>query len=692
MTDPLPGDIFTVGQVLNNTYQIDRILGRGGTGEVYLASNQITGRQVAIKALNAAFSGNADYIELMKREEEMRAIQHDAVVRYTECSRSDDGHVFLVMDFVDGPPLSDVMATRQMDPRALLIIAHRVLEGLEATHHQGIIHRDLSPDNVVLRGGDPAEATLIDFGIAKDTAAGARTIVGSDFAGKYEYSAPEQFEGTADARTDLYALGATLLAAFRGETPFVRATPGEIIRRKQSPLDTQGVPDPLKGVIDKLTHPNPKERPENAAVMAAEVSHLLNPNKRDTRDKSKRRFPLVPVLGGIGAVIVGVIVWNSGYFDPPPPPPEPQTYQLSLTFDHEAPPVFSSLAPTEIAAATLRDAVTAAYGQIPGGEMTIAPGMPSDAWVAQASELVTLLADLDNGALQITTQNARITGLAADLATKSELTNALDRFETATNWQVASDIIAGPVTVTQDQLLGAIEPMVDCGTLSLSGGAGSAFALSDVITLRGDVAEQASLDRVVQAMTPLIGERPIIQEVRVLNAQLCAIRSVLNGVPTDVVSITMSNGETGERNLSGVFTTGQNPVVDVVIPDRFAQGALWVLAINPDGSVFNVVPNIYNEEFRIDALANAEAGLHRIRVLHSIEAFSQNNQVLAFRIQEGEYGKSEIVAILSRESLFDGRRPTTESVGSVVQALTEVLETRPENILGVTSSIVDARP
>lgn len=65
---------------------------------------------VAIKALNRAFSGNADYLELMKREEEMREIRHDAVVRYTDCSRSAEGHVYLVMDYVDGTPLSEAMA------------------------------------------------------------------------------------------------------------------------------------------------------------------------------------------------------------------------------------------------------------------------------------------------------------------------------------------------------------------------------------------------------------------------------------------------------------------------------------------------------------------------------------------------------------------------------------------------------
>lgn len=158
MKDPLQSDIFSLGQILNNTYEIIRVLGRGGTGEVYLARNQVVERDVAIKALNARFSGKSDYVELMKREEQMRNIIHDAVVRYSECSRSDTGQVFLVMDYIEGPSLNQVMLERRLDDRALMIVAHRVLEGLVATHDRGIVHRDLSPDNIILRNGRPEKA------------------------------------------------------------------------------------------------------------------------------------------------------------------------------------------------------------------------------------------------------------------------------------------------------------------------------------------------------------------------------------------------------------------------------------------------------------------------------------------------------------------------------------------------------
>lgn len=688
MTDQLPGDIFAVGQVLNNTYQIIRILGRGGTGEVYLAANKITGRQVAIKALSRNFSGNADYIELMKREEQIRAIQHDAVVRYTECSLSDDGHVFLVMDFVDGQPLSDEMARRQMAPRELLIILHRVLEGLEATHNKGIIHRDLSPDNIILKGGDPAEATIIDFGIAKDTAAGARTIVGSDFAGKYEYSAPEQFEGKVDARSDLYALGATILAAFRGETPFPRATPGEIVRRKQSPLDTKGLPESLKGMVEKLTAPDPAQRPASAAAILPEVSALLMPGKSESPGKRRKRRPAMPVLAVLALGAAGFGVWQSDIFLPPPT----ETYRLALSFDPNNPPILTSHAPSDEDAAQLRRIAAEALGEPPGGEVTIARGMPAPEWIENAGTLISRVAILENAEVDVTERTARITGLAADLQIKATVADSLRDFASATGWRVDQALIAGPINLSHADLRPSLDEIADCGTLALSGEPGVNFGLTDQITVTGSVSNVETRDAITARLLPLIGERSVLPQVDMLNPQLCAIRQVLAEVPEGEVSILLSNGETGARNLSGVFTTDQNPVVDIMIPDTFADGALWVMAVNPDGSLFHLLPNINNNEYRIRALAEDEGGLQRIRVLHSIPEFAADNSRLATRIGADNYGKTDIVAILSTDSLFDGLYPTTMSVAATVEALQEVMETRPQNIRAVRYAIIDARP
>ncbi|HVL21890.1 MAG TPA: serine/threonine-protein kinase, partial [Amaricoccus sp.] len=341
MIDPLPGDIFRKGQVLNNTYEIEGVLGRGGTGEVYRARNQITGRVVAVKALNREFSHNDAYLGLMKREEEMRSIHHDAVVRYTDCSRTAEGHVYLVMDYVDGTPLADWL-DRSVAPRDLLVIAHRVAEGLVATHARQIVHRDLSPDNIILRGDDPAEAVIIDFGIAKDASAGAHTIVGNDFAGKYEYAAPEQLDGRAEPRSDLYALGASLLAVFRGRVPDMGGSPGEVLRRKGQPLDTGGVPEPLKGLIDTLTQPDPARRPPSAAAAVAEIDGLLRPKAAaPERRRGRRWLLLVPVL--VVALLAGA--WAAGLLDGFGAPPVASPYVLVAERPAEGPATLAGNAP-----------------------------------------------------------------------------------------------------------------------------------------------------------------------------------------------------------------------------------------------------------------------------------------------------------------------------------------------------------
>ena len=187
--------IFQPGDLLNNTYRIEAILGRGGTSEVYRARSEISGRVVALKALRSEFSRNEDYLALMTREEDIREIRHDGIVRYYDNQRTKDGTVYLVMDFVDGPGLDQKLMNGGMSAPDLMIVARRVTEALAAAHHKNIVHRDLSPDNVILRNDDPAEAVIIDFGIAKDTNPGAETIVGNEFAGKYAYAAPEQLNG-----------------------------------------------------------------------------------------------------------------------------------------------------------------------------------------------------------------------------------------------------------------------------------------------------------------------------------------------------------------------------------------------------------------------------------------------------------------------------------------------------------------
>lgn len=696
MIDPMPGDIFETGEVLNNTYEILRVLGRGGTGEVYLARNQVVDREVAIKALNSQFSGNSDYVELMKREEEMRDIVHSAVVRYSECSRSDQGHVFLVMEFVDGPSVNDLMLERRLEDKELLIIAHRVLQGLILVHKHRIVHRDLSPDNILLRGGSPEQATIIDFGIAKDTSAGARTIVGNQFAGKYEYAAPEQLEGQADSRTDFYALGASLLAAHRREIPFPGATPGEIIRRKQHPLDTEGVKQPLKDLIDWLTAPDPNNRPQDAHEALARVDTYLKAPGADRREAAvKPRFGRVILSTLLAAAVIGGALWFGGAFNKylTPPLPNASPYELNASLNMDGTVRFSSHAPTESVAQSLRSSFAQAAGAIPQVDgVTLANGMPSLEWPDQMNGLMDLVSGLEHWELAVTNTDATLTGLAADGATRALLLDEISNWASSSGVTISPSLTAGPAILTGQAVQAELAKVATCGALRQSAGDAAGYGLFETIKISGDIANSADQIAIKNALAAVIGDRQIRLDTVTLNDDLCAIRKVLPVATSANLSIWLGDGATGESKLSGVFTTRQNPVVEIHFPADITEGSLWVMLVDNTGKVFHLLPHINHPIHNVSNIGTVVNGVRQVRVLHSVEEFKVDNSLPAMQVNQGDYGKSEVIAILTHNDLFDLRRPRDESVTSVAEALAETLVGREDDIIGVASRIIDARP
>ncbi|MEZ5796350.1 MAG: serine/threonine-protein kinase [Paracoccaceae bacterium] len=715
MIDALPGDIFHRGQILNNTYEIEGVLGRGGTGEVYRAKNLISGRVVAIKALNAQFSGQEGYIELMRREEQMRDIRDDAVVRYTECSRSDQGHVFLVMDYIAGPSIADEMMRRRLEPRELMIIAHRVAEGLVAAHGQGIVHRDLSPDNVILRDGSPEKATIIDFGIAKDTGAGARTIVGNDFAGKYEYAAPEQMEGRAEAKSDLYALGALLLAAWKGQVPFAGMTPGEMIRRKQERLDTAGVPEPLKGLIDWLADPALAHRAPSAAAVVEQVGRALKGPAPDrgrsvppTRVETRRGDRVERRGGGGGFLIVVLLLvlaagaggaWFAGLLDPlvarftTQPLPVASPYQMAATQGGGlAVARLQANAPDAAAARRSRRGLRRwrasrrqrARSRWPRGcRPRAGPG---------AAAVFGAVRGLDSWRIEITDMTARISGIAPSAAAAREMKAGLEIWAGTHGFALSTDLIAGPKQLDKDVVQAALDGMASCGPLEQLDPPADGYPLGGTIRITGNAVDAALAQGLEAALADTIGNRKISASISVLNPQLCTVRKVLPPLPSNAVSIWMGQGATGEANLTGVYGKGDNPVVEILLPETVDQGNLWVMAVDNTGTVFNLLPNVNFEETDISRLGTIEGGTRRIRVLYSLDEKRADNRLLAMRVNDGDYGKSEIIAFLTVGDLFDTRRPRDESVASFAEALAEAQAARPGHVIGFASRILESRP
>jgi serine/threonine-protein kinase len=214
---------LTPGQKIDERYTIERELGRGGMGAVYLAADGKLSERVALKIINAGF-GDPAAIDRFRREvSAARKVTHPNVIRIHDLVE-DGGMVLLSMEYVEGMTLAEYLgrggALRVDEARH---IVGQVCDGVAAAHAAGIVHRDLNPSNVLL--DHEKRAKVIDFGLAKATFMAGMTATGL-IIGTPEYMAPEQVKGLPqDARTDFYALGALAYHVFVGRPPFSGETP-----------------------------------------------------------------------------------------------------------------------------------------------------------------------------------------------------------------------------------------------------------------------------------------------------------------------------------------------------------------------------------------------------------------------------------------------------------------------------------
>ncbi len=221
-------------------YTITSLLGAGGMGEVYLAQDLKLGRQIALKLLPAQFT--ADHPRVRRFEQEARAasaLNHPNIVTIHEIGQSNSTH-FVATEFIDGETLREHMANTRMTMREVLDVAAQVASALQAAHEAGIVHRDVKPENIMLRRDGFVK--VLDFGLAKlaphqvaavATEAPAKSMVKTNpgvVMGTIGYMSPEQARGLpVDARTDVWSLGVVLYEMVAGLQPFEGPTPTDVI-------------------------------------------------------------------------------------------------------------------------------------------------------------------------------------------------------------------------------------------------------------------------------------------------------------------------------------------------------------------------------------------------------------------------------------------------------------------------------
>jgi len=259
-----PGGV-AIGEVLFGEYEVIEVLGAGGMGEVYKAMHRRLEEPRAIKMMHADLSHKKGANEFFLREAKaLLAVRHSAVVHCHDLLSDEKGRVYLIMELIEGVALSSRLKDGPLPADEVIVLGARLAAGLAAAHRCGVVHRDVSPDNVVLPDGDVSRAKLIDFGIAKLLDEGQGTIV-DGFKGKLSYASPEQlgfFGGEIDGRSDFYSLGLVLCAAALGRPMGMGTTVMEAVdaRRHLGHVPDE-IPIGLRSAIEPLLALDPKDRP-----------------------------------------------------------------------------------------------------------------------------------------------------------------------------------------------------------------------------------------------------------------------------------------------------------------------------------------------------------------------------------------------------------------------------------------------
>ncbi len=267
MTDLAVSGPAQPGEVLDGRYRLEELIGEGGMGSVWRASDDALGRTVAVKVF---WAGATDDSDAVRRESEKRllaSVSHPSLVTLFDAQLSHDTRSYLVMEFIDGGTLGSLIAQGAVSPPDAASLAADLGEALHVVHQAGIIHRDVKPANILLRPpltpNHTFRAVLADFGIAY-LVDSARVTTPGTAIGTAAYISPEQVRGHAPTpASDIYSLGLVLLEALSGKRAFAQQTPVEAISvRLTTPPDVPGDWGyGWRSLLTAMTAIDPKDRP-----------------------------------------------------------------------------------------------------------------------------------------------------------------------------------------------------------------------------------------------------------------------------------------------------------------------------------------------------------------------------------------------------------------------------------------------
>jgi serine/threonine protein kinase len=299
-----------VGTLFAGRFLIEKLLGKGGMGAVYLGEHDVLQRKFAIKVIRKNLLADLSIASRFRREARAASrIDHPHVTYVFDYGHSEDGIPYLAMEFVKGPSLQDEIERDKPFPvKRGLHVLYQIAQALTAAHAMQVVHRDLKPQNIVLtkHGEDPDFVKVLDFGLAKIIGAptsGMATKHG-DLIGTPHYMSPEQYtEGQVDHRSDIYSFGVLAYELFVGEVPF-EGTVMEIMTshiQKEPPVPSEmaernDFPGQMNRIILRCLAKKPQDRFQTAVDLQSEIRSLQQIFGETT---SIKHLPSAPIAGGL---------------------------------------------------------------------------------------------------------------------------------------------------------------------------------------------------------------------------------------------------------------------------------------------------------------------------------------------------------------------------------------------------------
>ena len=298
-----------MNKIINNRYEIIKKIGSGGMAEVYLANDRVLNREVAVKVLRGDLS--SDPVSLLRFQREANAgsgLNHPNVVEIYDVGQ-DDGSQYIVMEYIEGVTAKELVHRRgALDKEEAVDFMFQLAHGVSKAHSEGIVHRDIKPQNILVKGDGTLKIT--DFGIAQ--AGDALQLTKTDSViGSIHYLAPECVRGEgASVQSDIYAMGIMFYEILTGELPFTGEMPVEIaMKQLRDPVPSvqkfnPGIPNSIVNIINKATSKSTKNRYKRVEEMIDDLTTCLEPKRanellwipqNDTNDNTK----MIQTLNGL---------------------------------------------------------------------------------------------------------------------------------------------------------------------------------------------------------------------------------------------------------------------------------------------------------------------------------------------------------------------------------------------------------